>query len=254
MLVVIRLDLGVSRIFLHRRCIQLDIAYAELFRRDEVVLVLLVVSINFSVANLLFRCQCVDINRRFTHHALLRHQCRQLFSFTFQHEIGAHHRVDQLLRGQLVTQCLSVLVSRHTHLVNNAVVTRVVELPIRLESLRREDGFFNLLIADAQTQAFRVLIQQRLVNKAVQRLLTQVFHIAFVGCKFRVLVAQLLLHAVTFTSKSVLELPTANFLAIHFCGVVRATADEVTTHTGQYERHDNDTENNLEHETVSSRA
>ena len=32
------------------------------------------------------------------------------------------------------------------------------------------------------------------------------------------------------------------------------TANQVTTHAGQYERHDNDTENNLEHETVCSRA
>ena len=43
-------------------------------------------------------------------------------------------------------------------------------------------------------------------------------------------------------------------LATTFCGIVRATANKVAAHAGQYERHDNDTENNLEHETVSSRA
>jgi hypothetical protein len=56
------------------------------------------------------------------------------------------------------------------------------------------------------------------------------------------LIAQLLLHAVTFAVERILELPAADLLAIHFGGEVIAPANQVTTHAGQNERHDNDTE------------
>jgi hypothetical protein len=55
--------------------------------------------------------------------------------------------------------------------------------------------------------SFGILIQQRFVDKTVQRLLTQGFHVPFVRRQLRELVAQLLLHTVTFTGKSILELP-----------------------------------------------
>ena len=254
MLVVVRLDFRVRRAFLQRSRIQLDVAHAELFRRNKGILVLLVPGVNVSVAHLLFRRQGVNINGRFTYNALLRHQRSQFIRFAFEHEIGANNGIDELLGGQLVTQRLRVLIGRHPHLVDDAVVTRVVEFTVRLEGLRGEDGFFHLLIANAKAEFFGILIQQRFVDKTVQRLLTQGLHIPFVCCQFRELVAQLLLHTVTFTGKSILELAAADLLAIHFCGIVRATANKVTAHAGQYERHDNDTENNLEHETVSSRA
>ena len=254
MLIVVRLDFSIRRGFLQRGRIQLDVAHAELLWRNKGILVLLVVSVNVSITNLLFRRQGVHINGRFAYNTLLRHQRGQFVRFTFEHEIGAHNGIDELLGGQLVTQCLSVLIGRHPHLIDDAVVTRVVEFTVRLEGLRGEDGFFHLLIADAKAQFFGILIKQRFVDKTVQCLLAQGLHVPFVRRQFRELVAQLLLHTVTFTGKSILELTTADLLAIHFCGIVRATANKVTAHAGQYERHDNDTENNLEHETVSSRA
>ena len=254
MLIVVRLDLRVRRAFLQCSRIQLDVAHAELLRRNKGILVLLVPGVNVSVAYLLFRRQGIYVNGRFTHNALLRNQRGQFVRFTFEHEISTHNSIDELLGSQLVTQRLRVLIGGHAHLVDDAVVTRVIKFAVRLEGLRGENGFFHLLVADAEAQFFGILVQQRFVDKTVQRLLAQGLHIPFVRRQLRELVAQLLLHTVTFTGKSILELTTTDLLAIHFCGIVRATANKVTAHAGQYERHDNDTENNLEHETVSSRA
>ncbi len=146
------------------------------------------------------------------------------------------------------------MIRRHPHLVHDSVIAGVIEFAVILESRGGENGFLNLIVADAQTDFTGILIQQCFVDETVQRLLAQVFHVPFIRRQFRELIAQLLLHAVTFTRKSILKLPTADFLVVHFCGVVCTTANQVSAHAGQNERHDNDTKNNLEHETVSSRA
>ena len=139
-------------------------------------------------------------------------------------------------------------------MIDNRVVAVVIKLAVHLERRRGENGLFNLIVADVELKLAGILIQQRFVNKTIQHLLTQRLHITFVRGQLGVLIAQLLLHAVTFAVERILELPAADLLAIHFGGEVIAPANQVTTHAGQNERHDNDTENNLEHETVSSRA
>ncbi len=159
-----------------------------------------------------------------------------------------------MLSGKLVTQRLSVLIGRHSHLIHNRVIAVVVKLTVHLKSGSGENRLLYLLIADAQFQFAGILIQQRFIYQTIQHLLAQAFHITFVGRQFRIPVAQLLLHTVTFVIKRILKLCPADFLAIHFCGVVIASANQVTTNAGQNERHDNDNENNLEHETVCSRA
>ena len=130
MLIVVRLNFCIRRRFLQPGSIQLDVAHAELLWRNEGIFVLLVPGVQFRVADLLFGRQGVNINGRFTDNALLRHQRGQLFRLTFEHEIGAHNGIDKLLSCQLVTQRLSVLVSRHTHLVDDAIVTCVVEFTV----------------------------------------------------------------------------------------------------------------------------
>ena len=254
MLIVVALDIRIANRLLHRCGIQLDVTHAELFRRHEIVFVLFVVAGNLLFGHRLLRRQRVNIDSRFTHHALLSYQCRQLVGFTFQHKIGTGNTVNQLLGSELVTQRLGVLIGGHPHLVEDTVIAAVIKFAVNLEGWGRENRLFNLLITDTQFQLTSVLIQQRLVDQTIQHLLTQGFHIAFIRCQLGVLIAQLLLHAITLAVEGVLELPTADFLVIHFCGVVIASANQVTTHAGQYERHDNDTENNLEHETVCSRA
>ena len=254
MLVIIRLNISIAGGFLHCCSVQLDIAHTELFRRHKVVFILLVVAGNFLLGNRLLRGQCVNVNRRFTHDTLLCNQCSQFVRFTLQHEVGPGNAVDQLLRGELVTQCLSVLIGGHAHLIHNCVVAVVIKFAVNLESRCGENSLLNLIVANVELKLTGVLIQQRFVHKTIQHLLTQRFHITFVRRQLRILIAQLLLHAVTFAVERILELPAADLLAIHFSGVVIAPANQVTTHAGQNERHDNDTENNLEHETVSSRA
>ncbi len=72
MLVIIGLNIRIADRRLHRRGIQLDIAYAELFRRHKADFILIVVAGHFLIGHLLLRRQRVDINNGFTHHALLR--------------------------------------------------------------------------------------------------------------------------------------------------------------------------------------
>ena len=181
-------------------------------------------------------------------------QRRQLIGLARQHEVGTRNGVNQLLRGQLVTQRLGVLIGGHPHLGDNTTETLVVELTVRLERLGLEDRLLHLLIADAEAQLAGILIQKRLIDQAVQHLLAHGFHVVFVRRQLGELIAKLLLHTVTFAGDGVFKLPTANLLAIHFCGIVFATANQVTTHPGQNERDDNDTENNLEHDAVGGRA
>ena len=137
MLIVIRLNFRVRGCFLQRGSIQLDVAHTELFWSNEVILVLLVIGVNVRVANLLLRRQSIHIDGRFTYHALLCNQGCQLFRLTFEHEISANDGIDELLGCQLITQSLSVLIGSHAHLINDAVVTRIVEFAVRLESLSR---------------------------------------------------------------------------------------------------------------------
>ena len=215
---------------------------------------LLVVAGHFLVRHRLLRCKGINVNRGFADDALLSDQRRQLIRLAFEHEIGTRDAADKLLRSQLVTQGLRILVSSHPHLIDNRVVAVVIKLAIDLECRRGENGLLHLFIADAQFEFAGILVKQRFINQTIERLLAQGFHVTFVCRELRVLVAQLLLHAITFAVERILKLPTADFLVIHFSGVVVASANQVTTHAGQNERHDNDSENNLEHETVSSRA
>ncbi len=196
----------------------------------------------------------IYVDGRFADHPLLRYQRRQLIGLARQHEVGTRNGVNQLLRGQLVTQRLGVLIGGHPHLGDNTAETLVVELTVRLERLGLEDRLLHLLIADAEAQLAGILIQKRLIDQAVQHLLAHGFHVVFVRRQLGELIAKLLLHTVTFAGDGVFKLPTANLPAIHFCGIVFATANQVTTHPGQNERDDNDTENNLEHDAVGGRA
>ena len=98
MFIVPGLDLFIAGVFVHGSGIKFDVANTELFRRDKAVFVLLIETVNFAIAHRLFGGKSININRRFTYDTLLRNQRCQLIGFVSQHEIGADHGVDQLLR------------------------------------------------------------------------------------------------------------------------------------------------------------
>ena len=106
-----------------------------------------------------------------------------------QHEIGTGYRIDQLLRRQLVTQRLRVLIGSHAHLIHDAAEAFVIKLAVRLEGLGLEDGLFHLVVADAQAQFTGILIQQRFIDQTVQHLLTHGLHVVFVGRQLGELIA-----------------------------------------------------------------
>ena len=103
MLVIVRLNISIAGRLLQCSSVQLDVAHAELFRRHEVVFILLVVAGNFLLGNGLLRGKRVNVNRRLTHDTLLCDQRRQLIGFAFQHEVRTGNAVDQLLGSKLIT-------------------------------------------------------------------------------------------------------------------------------------------------------
>ena len=103
MLVIVRLNISIAGRLLHSSSIQLDVAHAELFRRHKVVFILLVVAGNFLLGNRLLRGQCVNVNRRLAHDPLLCDQRRQFVRFAFQHKVRTGNAVNQLLGSKLIT-------------------------------------------------------------------------------------------------------------------------------------------------------
>ncbi len=154
----------------------------------------------------------------------------------------------------MITQRLGILVWRHAHVIDDGGITGVIEFAVRLEGGFFKNRLFDLFVADAEAKFFRILIKQRLIDHARQHLLAHGFDVVFIGSQFRVLIAKLLLLTITLAGDRIFKLAAANLFAVHFCGVITVTANQVAAHAGQYERHDNDTENNLEYDAVRGRT
>ncbi len=254
MLVVPALNVGVADAGLHAGGIHFDVADAELFRRHKVVFVLLIVLRDLVGRRALLRRQRVDVNRRLTDIALLRHQIHQLAGFAFKHKVGIGDGVDQLLGRQLLTQRFRVAIGGKAHAAQQSVIFRVVELAVGLERLLGENRLLDLIVANRNVEVVDVLIEQRLVHQLRQRLLTHLLHEAVVAGKLRELIAQHLLLAAALAVERLIELRAADFLSVDFSGVIAAAADKVVANAGQHEGEDNQPQNNLEHDMIRRRA
>ncbi len=242
MLIVPALDIRFADRLLHTGCIQFDIADAELLRRHKLIFMLLVVVANLFRRHALLRRQGVDVDRHFTHQTLLSDQRCQRVRFVTQHKIRTGNGLDQLLSGQLLTQRFRILIGGEAQVADRAKVFRIIKLTVGLESGLGEDCLFDLVIANRQANIFRVLVEQLLINQLRQRLLADLLHVAFIACQLRELLAQHLLLTRTFAAKSTFKLSTADFLTVHFRGVITVTARQITAYAGEDEGKDDQTQ------------
>ncbi|CCJ78365.1 conserved hypothetical protein [Cronobacter muytjensii 530] len=235
MFVVVSLNLFFTGVFGKRSGIKLDIADAELFRRHEVVGVLLVVIVDFLPGNLLLLCQRINRDGRGANLTLLREQRRELIVFARQNEVAAHNGVNQLVSGQLTTQRLRVLIGAHTHAGDNRVVARVIEFTVFLERRIFENRVAHLFVADLKLERMRILVDQRFVDQTLQYTLAQIGHIFVIGSELRKTIAQSSFEVVALRVDRVFKLGPADFLIVNFCGIVTVTANQVVTHASQNE-------------------